>query len=55
MFQILPLTKKIVPNFLINKKINNIEPNQLILGLNLVGDFLDKTILKPNNINFSNI
>ena len=44
--------KKIVPNFLINKKINNIEPNQLILGLNLVGDFLDKTILKPNNINF---
>tara|TARA_A100001011_G_scaffold395957_1_gene492454 strand:- start:1044 stop:1724 length:681 start_codon:yes stop_codon:yes gene_type:complete len=43
---------KIVPNFLIeqDKFINDI--NILLDGLKLVGDFMDKTILKPNNINF---
>ncbi len=43
--------KKIVPNFLIDK---NDEPEDLKIllnGLKLVGDFLEKTILKPNNIN----
>ena len=42
--------KKIVPNFLIDK---NNEPEDLptlLNGLKLVGDFLEKTILKPNNI-----
>ena len=45
-------TNKIIPNFLIS---NNNYPNNkkdIILGFNIVGDFLDKTILKPNNINF---
>jgi len=28
--------------------------NILLSGLKLVGDFLDKTILKPNNINHPN-
>tara|TARA_B100000900_G_scaffold399322_1_gene401720 strand:+ start:2243 stop:2932 length:690 start_codon:yes stop_codon:yes gene_type:complete len=43
--------KKIVPNFLIEKN-NNFENKQdLLMGLKLVGDFMDKTILKPNNIN----
>ena len=42
--------KKIVPNFLIDK---NHEPENiqvLMSGLKLVGDFLEKTILKPNNV-----
>jgi len=43
-------TKKIIPNFLINKKFKP-NSNDLIEGFKIVGDFLDKTILKPNNIN----
>ena len=44
--------KKIVPNFLIDldkEELNNIN---LLDGLNLVGYYLEKTILKPNNINY---
>ena len=44
--------KKIVPNFLINKNDSVIDLKTLLIGLKLVGDFMDKTILKPNNINF---
>ena len=44
--------KKIVPNFLIDKNNDFIDTKELLDGLKLVGDFLDKTILKPNNINF---
>jgi len=44
--------KKIVPNFLIDKKDTVIDLNILLDGLKLVGDYMDKTILKPNNINF---
>jgi DNA repair protein RecO (recombination protein O) len=44
--------KKIVPNFLIDKNDPVNELNILLDGLKLVGDFMDKTILKPNNINF---
>ena len=43
--------KKIVPNFLIEKNINIIDINNLLKGLSLVGDYLEKSILKPNNIN----
>ena len=41
---------KLVPKFLIDK--NNPNPNQksLLDGLKLVGDFLEKNILKPNNL-----
>ena len=43
--------KKIVPNFLIDKNIKNVEDLKTLLsGLKLVGDYLDKTILKPNNL-----
>jgi DNA repair protein RecO (recombination protein O) len=42
--------KKIVPNFLIDKDENTEDLNILLEGLKLVGDFLDKTILRPNNI-----
>jgi DNA repair protein RecO (recombination protein O) len=46
--------KKFVPNFLIEKdlKVNDIKT--LLNGLKLVGDYLDKTILKPNNLNYPN-
>ena len=44
--------KKIVPNFLINETNDLNDINELLDGLRLVGDFMDKTILKPNNINF---
>ena len=43
--------KKIVPNFLIEKNLNIIDINNLLKGLSLVGDYLEKSILKPNNIN----
>ena len=45
--------KKIIPNFLIENN-HSYENQELLDGLKLVGDFMDKTILKPNNINFPN-
>jgi DNA repair protein RecO (recombination protein O) len=44
--------KKIVPSFLINKEESVKDLKTLLSGLKLVGDYIDKTILKPNNINF---
>ena len=44
--------KKIVPNFLVEKNNDSNDIKDLLNGLKLVGDFMDKTILKPNNINF---
>ena len=44
--------KKIIPNFLIDKKIVVNDLNILLNGLNLVSDFLEKAILKPNNLNY---
>jgi len=44
--------KKIVPNFLVEVDDNKIDKKNLIKGLKLVGDYLDKNILKPNNINY---
>ena len=44
--------KKIVPNFLIDKNdaVNDIKI--LLNGLKLISDYLDKSILKPNNLNY---
>ena len=42
--------RKIVPNFLIEKNQNSEDIKTLLSGLKLVGDYLDKTILKPNNL-----
>ena len=42
--------KKIVPNFLIDRELNNVDKKNLLSGLKIVGDYLDKTILKPNNL-----
>ena len=44
--------KKYVPNFLIEKDLEVTDIKILLSGLKLVGDYLDKTILKPNNLNY---
>ena len=44
--------KKYVPNFLIDRKESNLDKTNLSKGLKLVGDFLVKNVLKPNNINY---
>ena len=46
--------KKYVPNFLIEKNLDDIDKKTLLNGLKLVGDYLDKTILKPNNLSYPN-
>ena len=46
--------KKFVPNFLIEKNLQVDDLKTLLSGLKLVNDYLDKTILKPNNINYPN-
>ena len=43
--------KKIIPNFLIDKNYENVELKILLNGLKLVTDYLEKSILKPNNLN----
>ena len=43
--------KKIVPNFLIDKTSDIESISSLLEGLKIIGDYLDKTILKPNNLN----
>ena len=44
------IEKKVVPNFLIDKTQDTEDIITLLNGLKLVGDYLDKTILKPNNL-----
>ncbi len=46
------LEKKYVPNFLIEKKLENLDKISLSKGLKLVGDFLEKNVLIPNNISY---
>ena len=46
--------KKYIPNFLIDKDDKRIDNDSLLKGLNLVGDYMNKNILKPNNINYPN-
>jgi len=45
-------SQKIIPNFLIDKKIIPENTKDIYGGYSIVGDFLDKTIIKPNNKNF---
>ncbi len=42
--------KKLIPNFLVDKSLSSNDLSTLLEGLKLVGDYLDKTILKPNNL-----
>ena len=44
--------KKIVPSFLIEKNHKDIDLKNLLKGLKLVSDYLEKSILQPNNINY---
>ena len=43
--------KKIVPNFMIEDNCINVDLKNLLKGLKLVTDYLEKSILKPNNLN----
>ena len=49
---IIESSNKIIPNFLVKKEIFVINKNEILSGFKIVGDFLDKTILRPNNINY---
>ena len=44
--------KKIVPSFLIDDVSVDVDLKNLLKGLKLVSDYLEKTILKPNNISY---
>ena len=39
---------------MIENELDKIDKTSLLQALKLVSDFLDKNILKPNNINFPN-
>ena len=43
--------KKIIPNFLIDENSTDVSLKNLLKGLKLVSDYLEKSILKPNNLN----
>ena len=42
--------KKYVPNFLVEKNNEIVDFDQMFNGLKLISDYLEKSILKPNNI-----
>ncbi len=44
--------KKTIPNFLIDKSEKIEDLKSLLEGLRIVGDYLEKSILRPNNMNF---
>ena len=41
---------KIIPKFLIDKEITDVDTSDLLSALNIIGDFLTKSILYENNI-----
>ena len=43
--------KRIIPNFLIEKNNSTEDIGSLLAGLKLLSDYLEKSILKPNNLN----
>ena len=46
--------KKNIPNFLIEENDKDVDLINLLKGLRLVTDYLEKSILKPNNLNLPN-
>ena len=42
--------KKYIPNFLVEKNNEVVDFNQISNGLKLINDYLEKSVLKPNNI-----
>ncbi len=49
---IVDTSQKIIPNFLIDKNFSPDNLKDIYNGFSIVGDFLDKTIIKPNNKNY---
>ena len=45
-------SKKLIPNFLVEKNIDDVNDKDILLAFAIVGDYLDKTIIKSNNLNF---
>ncbi len=45
------IDKRIIPNFLVDKNKSPENLNILLNGLRLISDYLEKSILKPNNLN----
>ena len=43
--------KKSIPNFLVDENNIDVDKKSLLKGLKLVSDYLEKSILKPNNLN----
>ena len=43
--------KKSIPNFLIDENNMDVNLKNLLKGINLVSDYIEKSILKPNNLN----
>ena len=44
--------KKFVPSFLVEKNSSDFNKDDLLKGLKLVSDYMEKSILKPNNISY---
>ena len=44
------IERKNIPSFLIENNIKNVDLKNLLNGLKLVTDYLEKSILKPNNL-----
>ncbi len=42
--------ENLINNFLVEKNNEVLDFNQILNGLKLIGDYLDKSILRPNNI-----
>ena len=42
--------KKTVPNFLINESIENVDYMEILKGLTIVGNYMEKNIFSPNNM-----
>ena len=42
--------KKYIPSFLVEKNNDIVDFDQIFIGLKLISDYLDKSILRPNNI-----
>ena len=43
--------KKIVPNFLIKESIENVDNIEILKGLTIVTNYMEKNIFSPNNMN----
>ena len=42
--------KKIVPSFLVNDEIENVDNDDILKGIALVGNYMEKNIFSPNNM-----